>query len=73
MDAQSACVVDRFLPPDVEFIRREKHDSYFLSRRLHTDENREGDDAYHDDNAGLQDIVLFLKDIRATVSSIHVV
>ncbi|KAF8486399.1 hypothetical protein DFH94DRAFT_713146 [Russula ochroleuca] len=79
-------VLDKFLPPGVQFIGGEKEPgSNLLSKRLHMDKNREHDDnahhdahhddsahddsALHDDSARLQNIVLFLKDIRGAVES----
>jgi hypothetical protein len=62
-------ILDKFLPPGVQFIGREKAGSSFLSKRLHMDKNREDDDsAHHDDSARLQNIVHFLKDIGAVKS-----
>ena len=62
-------VLDTALPPGVRFIRREELGSNFLSRRLHMDENLQDDSAHRNDSARLQNIVLFLKDIRVAVSS----
>ena len=61
-------VLDKFLTPGVQFIGREKAGSDFLSRRLPMLENRE-----NNDSARLQNIVLFLNDIRAYIASIDVV
>ena len=58
-------VHDKYLPPGVRFIGGKKEPGpYFLSKRLHMDKNREDDDS-----ARLQNIVLFLKDIREIVES----
>jgi hypothetical protein len=61
-------VLDKFLSPGVPFIRKEEPGSHFLSKRIQMDENREDDDS-----SRLQNIVLFLKDIRVAVSSMDVV
>jgi hypothetical protein len=56
--------LNKFLPPSVPFIGRQgEPGSSFLSERLHIDENMD------EDSARLQNIVLFLEDIKATVSS----
>ena len=60
-------VLDKFLPTGVQFIGEEKEPGpSFLSKRLDMDKNRED---HHDDSARLQNIVLFLKDIRGNVES----
>jgi hypothetical protein len=61
-------VLDKFLSPGVPFIKEKEPGSHFLSERLHMGENGEGGDS-----ARLQNIVLFLKDIRTAVSSMDVV
>jgi hypothetical protein len=61
-------VLGRFLSPGVRFIGQEEPGSHFLSRRLPMLENREDGDS-----ARLQNIVLFLKDIKAAISSMDLV
>jgi hypothetical protein len=65
-------VLGKFLPTGVRFIGGEKEPgSNFLCKRLDMDKNREDDDnAQHDDSARLQNIVLFLKDIRGAIESV---
>ena len=58
-------VLQKFLPPGVRFIGRETIGLEFLSRRLGIDENWE-----NKDSARVQNIVQFLKDIKAALSSI---
>jgi uncharacterized protein DUF6535 len=61
-------VLEKFLPHGVQFIGREEPGSSFLSRRLLMHENWEDNDS-----ARLQNIVHFLKDIKAALSSMDVV
>jgi Family of unknown function (DUF6535) len=64
-------VLGKFLPPGVRFIggKREPGPS-FLSKRLEMDKNwGDDDDTYYDDSDRLQNVVLFLKDIRGALES----
>jgi len=61
-------VLEKFLPTGVRFIGRETPGSDFLSRRLHLNDNREDNDS-----ARLQNVVHFLKDIKAALSSMDAV
>jgi len=61
-------VLEKFLPPGVRFVGKETPGSDFLSRRLRMNENWEDNDS-----ARLQNIVQFLKDIKAALSSMDVV
>ena len=64
-------VLGKFLPPGVRFIggKREPGPS-FLSNRLEMDKNwGDDDDTYYDDSDRLQNVVLFLKDIRGALES----
>ena len=61
-------VLEKFLPHGVQFIGRGEPGSSFLSRRRLMDENWEDNDSAH-----LQNIVHFLKDIKAALSSMDVV
>ncbi|KAH9990712.1 hypothetical protein BJV77DRAFT_1011744 [Russula vinacea] len=64
-------VLGKFLPPGVRFIggKREPGPS-FLSKRLEMDKNWGDDDnTFYDDSDRLQNVVLFLKDIRGALES----
>ncbi|KAF8486401.1 hypothetical protein DFH94DRAFT_713162, partial [Russula ochroleuca] len=70
-------VLDKFLPPGVQFIGGEKEPGSNFNREhddnahhdAHHDDSAHDDSALHDDSARLQNIVLFLKDIRGAVES----
>jgi hypothetical protein len=61
-------VLEKFLPPGVRFIGRETPGSDFLPRRLRLNENWEDNDSTR-----LQNIVHFLKDIKAALLSMDAV
>ena len=61
-------VLEKFLPPGVQFIGEETSGSDFLSRRRRINEIWEDNDS-----ARLQNIVHFLKDIQAALSSMDAV